>query len=574
MTIATGVSAQGVSTTKVTHQQYRVVVLPVDGGTDSSLAGYSTFAALNNWGTIGVSADTSNPAVNNSYTSTAGVQTDLQPLPPLPDWSGNNTYVNWINQWGLSAGYATRTNSITGASADSAVVWTPNGEVIDIQQKNASQGRAVWVNNFGQVAGWFSSSTPDSCSFGYGANFAQTEGFIWQFGFLQRLGTLGGAESYGEFINDRGQVSGHSQTSNTPDSVTGCPPFDPFVWENGRMIDINPGNFGGAVGGTNFLNNRGQAVGYGTTAGEVSADPFLWQNGVLTNLNTIGTLGGQGSAFNVNERGHVIGINSTADGAIHVVLWREREFIDLSTLSGYDCSYPGRINNRDQIVGYSFSCETGAAHAFLWENGEMLDLNTLIPDDADIELQYAEWINEEGLIAVQGVLTTGTHMGDTRAVLLIPNGPCDPGVQAVRAAALNGTAAARQSAATDGPVRGASLRGPDGRVNPMFLKPVPPAVLRSAISKSVQSNAVKMGRGSTGNRAPRLAVEWVHQREPEVLAENARHVPGSGRRADPDPCWSRKSGGANCESQTAGPRGRDQVGIQLHSMTEVEIESL
>jgi len=67
---------------------------------------------------------------------------------------------------------------------------------------------------------------------------------------------------------------------------------------------------------------------------------------------------------------------------------------------------------------------------------------------------------------------------------------------------------------------------------------------------------------------------WLHQREPEVLAENARHVPGSGRRADPDPCWPRESGGANCESQTAGPRGRDHVGMQSHSRPKVEIESL
>jgi hypothetical protein len=76
LTIATGVTARAAATPEAAHQQYRVVVLPVDGGTDSSLAGYLNFAPLNNRGTIGVSADTSNPAVSNSYTSTAGVQTD------------------------------------------------------------------------------------------------------------------------------------------------------------------------------------------------------------------------------------------------------------------------------------------------------------------------------------------------------------------------------------------------------------------------------------------------------------------------------------------------------------------
>ena len=53
-----------------------------------------------------------------------------------------------------------------------------------------------------------------------------------------------------------------------------------------------------------------------------------------------------------------------------------------------------------------------------------------------------------------------------------------------------------------------------------------------------------------------------------------RHLPGSGRRSDTQPCGPRESGGANCESQTAGPRGRDHVGMQSHSIPKVEIESL
>jgi hypothetical protein len=44
-------------------------------------------------------------------------------------------------------------------------------------------------------------------------------------------------------------------------------------------------------------------------------------------------------------------------------------------------------------------------------------------------------------------------------------------------------AAARQSATTVAPRTGALFRGPDGRVNPVFLKPVSLAVLRSQIQK-------------------------------------------------------------------------------------------
>jgi len=50
---------------------------------------------------------------------------------------------------------------------------------------------------------------------------------------------------------------------------------------------------------------------------------------------------------------------------------------------------------------------------------------------------------------------------------------------------------------------------------------------------------------------------------------------GSGRRFDTHPRWPRESGGANCRvANGPGHVGRDHVGMQLHSMTEVEIESL
>jgi hypothetical protein len=72
----------------------------------------------------------------------------------------------------------------------------------------------------------------------------------------------------------------------------------------------------------------------------------------------------------------------------------------------------------------------------------------------------------------------------------------------------------------------------------------------------------------------RQAGLWIHQHEPEVLIVSARDVPDSGGGADREPRWARESGGTNCEPQAAGPRGRDHIGVQSHSMTEVEIESL
>ena len=82
LTMATGVTGQAAATPEAAHQQYRVVVLPVDGGTDSYLAGYLNFAPLNNRGTIGVSADTGNPAVARlTHARSASLRTSRKPKP-------------------------------------------------------------------------------------------------------------------------------------------------------------------------------------------------------------------------------------------------------------------------------------------------------------------------------------------------------------------------------------------------------------------------------------------------------------------------------------------------------------
>jgi len=471
MLVAGAMAREAAAGSQSSHGTYSVVILPPNGGPDSFAAGYLIYAALNNLGTVGVAADTTAGGSNN-YIWTDGRQADLQPLPQLSQLTGTNTTINWINQWGLVAGFGTRTDTSTGQSYDTAALWLPNGTILPLPTPPASTSRAVWVNDFGQASGWIApGAVSDPCSFGVGDGL-QSQAVIWEFGQAHPLGSLGGTDSYGEFINDLGQISGHAQTSNVDYAVLGnCPPFDPFVWQNGRMIDINPGNFGGLEGGTNYLNNHGQAVGFGTLAGEVYSHAFLWGNGKLTDLTKLGSLGAQNqegdTAYNVNELGHVIGGSTTTEGKFLGVLWRNGEFVGLLSLSaeGDDCSEPIRINSRDQIVGVSFSCETGVQHAFIWENGSMADLNTLIPADAGISLVYAGWINDEGVIAGQGVLTSGASQGASRAVLLIPTGGSRDGWDGLPGAALNRSGSS------------ALLHTADGLINPLILHPFDPGKL-------------------------------------------------------------------------------------------------
>jgi probable HAF family extracellular repeat protein len=467
--------AQDSAPQAVKHHRYRVVVLETDGGMNSYLPGFDIFAPLTQRGTIGMYADTAIAGVDHSYTWRDGQRTNLQTLSGGLGAAYNTTFISWINQWDLAAGYSSngQTDPIIDGAENNAVVWTPDGQIFNLGTLGGYQSEATWVNDFGQVTGWVENTTPDPffqnlVALGIvptGAG-AQTQMFIWQDGVIERLGTLGGPDSYGGFINNRGQITGFSYTSDIPNTLTGVPPFDPFLWENGTMTDINPGNFGGAEGGVNFINNNGQVVGFGDLNGDVDVHPFLWDKGKITDLFTVGNLGGGlGSAYNVNEEGHVVGISSLPmDVAIHPVLWRNGEFADLGTVDGDDCGEPSSINSYDQIVGVSFSCSSGTSHAFLWENGKIVDLDMLIPSASGIQLNYAGRINEEGEIAAQGVLIAS---GETRAVLLIPAGDCDKACEAAilatKQASKTSSNVARSSPLS--PQTRAQLRQPRRRPN-------------------------------------------------------------------------------------------------------------
>lgn len=456
--------------TQAKHQRYQVTVLPRDGGADSFEAGYLFYAPLTNRGTMGVAADTSTPGGPpfNSYIWTNNKQVDLQPLPQSPNLMGTSTYINWINEFNFSAGYGTRFDSTTQTSLDHAAAWTPDGQVIPLSTPEGYQSHAVWINDFGLVSGWIDNGVADPCSFGVGG---QTLGVVWEFGVRRPLGTLGGMQSYGEFNNDLGQVSGHSETTLPSDNP--CPDYDAFIWQNGKMTDITPGNFGGSEGGTNFLNNQGDAVGFGTTPMEAGFNAFLYSRGNLTNLSNIGSFGNNAdSGYNVNELGHVVGVSGTSTGGFLAVLWRGQEFINLMSFTAYgeDCSQLVRINSRDQIVGSSYNCETFTSHAALWENNELVDLNTLIPSDSGVMLTSAGWINEDGVIAAQGVLTSGPNSGAFRAVLLFPNGDCDESKLVTSSSPAQEGAKAQRS--------NPYYRTADGRVNPMFERPFSVEMMR------------------------------------------------------------------------------------------------
>jgi probable HAF family extracellular repeat protein len=417
------------------HTRYKLVDLGTFGGPSSYLeidngVNGAVNQVVNNRGTVAGWGDTSTPDpfapncfdvfesdcfLRHAFQWQKGVLTDLGVLP-----GGDASTAAWISDTGLIAGQARNglvDPLIPGFPEFRAVLWK-DGKAIDLGTLGGNESSAFSVNDRGQVVGVAVNTIPDPFSF----LATQLRAFLWQGGAMQDLGTLGGPEAWALFVNERGQVAGFSLTNAAPNPTTGFPTQDPFLWENGTMLDL--GTLGGTFGWPYSLNNRGEVVGPSNLSGDLTFHPFLWDRGVLTDLGTLG--GDNGQANSVSDAGEIVG-KADLPGPLpqthDAFLWKNGVMTDLGTQDGDPCSNALNINSKGQIVGGSSDC-FGFRHAFLWEHGgPMIDLNTLVAPSSGLTLTQAGYINDRGEIAGAGVLPDG----DTHAFLLIPCGEGEEG---------------------------------------------------------------------------------------------------------------------------------------------------
>lgn len=257
------------------------------------------------------------------------------------------------------------------------------------------------------------------------------------------LGTLGGSRSYGEAVNDRGQVVGYSQTA-------GDLTYHAFLYDGTAMVDL------GTLGGTSSfgygINSAGQATGlyvlnnivnvylertflydgstmfdlgvlYNSTAGmaindagQVAGYSLVGSSGTVsraflydgTDFTDLGTLGGNFSqAYGINNGGQVTGFSSI-DGSFdhHAFLYDGTALIDLGTL-GMGTSVGLDVNDYGYVTGTSETAVYGANHAFLYDGSSMQDLGSL----GNSSVGYA--INNAG----QVVGRSSTVLGQEHAFL-------------------------------------------------------------------------------------------------------------------------------------------------------------
>jgi probable HAF family extracellular repeat protein len=473
--------------TQPKYQQYRVYDLGTLGGPDSSTSYF--VISLTNKGVIGggqtTTPDPFNPNclgnlffppdcyVMHAFQWNRGILADLR---ALPGNNGNNSsFASAINNDGLISGFS-ETGSIdpdTGYPETHAVLWN-KGKIRDLGTFGGTQSAAMDVNDLGQVVGGALNTTDDPFEaefvFGFGllgwTGTTQVRAFVWQNGVMRDLGTLGGPDAFAYAINRFGQIAGQSYTSDTPNPTTGIPTVDPFLWTNGKMIDL--GTLGGTIGFPVWLNDWGQVVGFSNLAGDQFYHGFLWEHGAFKDLPPAS--GGDNSwALWINDLGDVIGgSNLPGDQLYHASLWRHRKPIDLLTLGQDTCSEAWNTNDLGQIVGISYSCSSEqTGRAFLWQNGgPMVDLNALVENPSSLHLYAGAYINDLGEIVAQGVFPNG----DFHAALLVPDGDCKEDCEQ-RILASQNAPVVRANAGSTSPAFGKEAKSLHNRLGQRYALP-------------------------------------------------------------------------------------------------------
>jgi len=221
-----------------------------------------------------------------------------------------DSIANGINTQGHATGFI-------DASANVSVAFWYNGtKLVAIQDLGGNSSEGLGINDADQIVGW---------SF---TKAGAKHGFIFTSGFLRDLGPFFvGTSSEATAINSLGQVVGFSTTANTTSNIT---VEHGYFFSGGKATDL--GSLGGNETQPDALNNLGDIVGISalTSSSNATFDPFLYSNGTMIDLNNPGasniTITGLNAndtiqtATGINDGGQIVGTFLPASGNVHAYL--------------------------------------------------------------------------------------------------------------------------------------------------------------------------------------------------------------------------------------------------------------
>jgi len=189
------------------------------------------------------------------------------------------------------------------------------------------------INNAGQVVGQDSSG----------------QAFLWQNGTTTPLGTLGGAQSAANDINDSGIVVGWAHKSNGKKA--------PFKWA-GSMVNLDPTSTIDNV--AEAINARGDVVGWRQATTTWRSVIWGYDGGRSTLFGSNNT-----KALGISDNGEVVGITLDALGQVRGGCYWDGSGDGSNWTTGFDSYYPLAGINNNSLSGGEM-----ASFASYWNVGE------------------------------------------------------------------------------------------------------------------------------------------------------------------------------------------------------------
>jgi uncharacterized membrane protein len=281
---------------------------------------------------------------------------------------------------------------------------------------STSPARIGLLNNQGTLTGSADTLAVDPYCLDYPDCYA-IHAFQWQNGGKTDLGVLpGGITSQVVWISANGLMAGVSDNGQQDPQNPALPQFRAVLWQQGEITDLGTLPEGGYESFATAVNSRGEIAGqaYNTIPDPNSLQgygyqsrAFYWKGGAIQDLGTLGT-GTDAQAGLINERGQVVGwsyINSVpsalcAGGGFSLTtdsfIWDKKNgMTDIGSFGG-TCTLAVDLNNRGQIVGGSALAGDATTHPFVWNATTGI---TDLLDPSDSSYGFAEGENAHGDVA-------------------------------------------------------------------------------------------------------------------------------------------------------------------------------
>ena len=361
--------------------------------------------------------------------------------------------------------YAIADNGLIAGAARSdttsplhAVLWY-RGLSLNIGQRGLGgpNNMALGVNDRGEAVGAAQTQTSDLRSedfcglnvFGLPPSNTTCVPFMWRYGTMYPLPTLGGPNGMANRINNQGEVVGLAETNTTEPN---CPvyQFKPVVWVNGKPHAL-PTPTGDTDGVAAWINDKGQisaprALARPSTriAGCISPRITLCFGKTAAHRPISAIWAGRGGiagnhACGINNRTQVVGHSELANNTtFHGFVWsRETHMQDLGVYGNDYASLAIGINDQGTIAGASLDANF-TPRAVFWEDGVVADLNQRVAGSSDLYMLVANSLNNSGEIVGFAANGKGELRGFFRAIPTDGAEHGDHGTEAFRPALTPG----------------------------------------------------------------------------------------------------------------------------------------